>query len=116
MPILPGDQSSLIVPVDMDAWVVTSQNTTGLAWYYANYQNLKQFSSPIPGAFESTLAKPAPGVHLHWALPDALTQGSEGSVGMTSANLEGDADRIALAAPRCDRPGPPRDASCGDAS
>jgi hypothetical protein len=99
MPILPGDQSSLIVPVDMDAWVVTSQNTTGLAWYYANYQNLKQFRSPVPGAFESTLAKPAPGVHLHWALPDALTQGSEGSVGTTSADLEGDADRIALAVP-----------------
>jgi hypothetical protein len=99
MPILRGDQSSLIVPVDMDAWVVTSQNTTGLAWYYANYQNLKQFKSPIPGAFESTLAKPAPGVHLHWSLPDALTQGSEGSIGMTSTDLEGDANTIALATP-----------------
>jgi hypothetical protein len=96
----PGDQLSLLVPIHLDAWVVTSQNTQGLAWYYANYQNLQNFKSPIPGAFDtSEAAKPAAGVHLHWALPDALTKGVEGSSGTTSNAVTGRADAIALAHP-----------------
>src|SRR4051794_22439756 len=73
---LPSDASSLLVPVHLNAWVVDSQNQEGLAWYYADYEKLRQFQSPIPDAFDiSDASKPAAGVHLHWALPDALTHG-----------------------------------------
>jgi len=95
----PSDQSSLLVPLNLDAWVVTSQNTKGLAWYFANYQNLKQFKSPFPEPFISAPAEPAVGVHLHWALPDALTHGREGSTGTTSADLAGSVRSIPLEAP-----------------
>ncbi len=95
-----SDFSSLMVPLALDAWVVTSQNTQGLAWYHADYERLRQFKSPIPGAFEtSSAAQPAPGVHLHWALPDALTHGIEGSTGTTAADLAGNVSKIPLAAP-----------------
>jgi len=95
-----SDQTSLIVPVALDAWVVTSQNTQGLAWYYADYQRLRQFKSPIPAPFDTSVAaKPSPGVHLHWALPDALTHGQEGSTGTSSIDLAGSLDVIPLALP-----------------
>lgn len=72
----PDDQSSLIVPVHLDAWVVSSSNQQQLAWYYANYENLGSFINPMPDAFDtSDTSKPEIGVHLHWALPDALTHG-----------------------------------------
>ena len=75
---LPSDASSLLVPITLDAWVVDSQNQQQVSWYYANFSNLTSFQSPIPQAFETSSAnKPTVGVHLHWALPDALTHGSE---------------------------------------
>lgn len=73
---LPSDASSLLVPVHLDAWVVDSQNEEVLARYTADYDNLAQFKSPIPEAFgPSDGSRPDAGVHLHWALPDALTHG-----------------------------------------
>ena len=84
----PTDTSSLLVPIALDAWVVDSQTQQGLAWYKANYQDLASFKSPISEPFSSSglldtdpveqiTGKPAPGVHLHWALPDALTRGRQ---------------------------------------
>lgn len=74
----PSDAASLLVPVHLDAWVVDSQNQEGVAWYYSDFSKLKTFKSPIPQPFEvSDVAKPTVGVHLHWALPDALTHGGE---------------------------------------
>ena len=71
---LPSDSSSLLVPLNLDAWVVDSSTQEGLAWYYANYANLANFESPMPEAFDvSDASQPPIGVHLHWALPDALT-------------------------------------------
>jgi hypothetical protein len=76
--ILPGDASSLLVPVHLDAWVVDSANRQSLAWYYANYDNLSSFISTMPDAFNiSDASSPDLGVHLHWALPDALTHGKK---------------------------------------
>ncbi len=76
--ILPGDTSSLLVPVHLDAWVVDSTNQESLTSYYANYNQLTKFASPIPEPFYvSTTNRPAVGVHLHWALPDALTHGRQ---------------------------------------
>jgi hypothetical protein len=80
--ILPSDTSSLLVPVHLDAWVVDSQNQEGLAWYYADYNNLTKFASPIPEPFYvSDENKPTVGIHLHWALPDALTHGRQSAQG-----------------------------------
>jgi hypothetical protein len=77
---LPADASSLLVPIQLDAWVVTSQNQQPLAYYFADYTRLRNFQSPIPDPFDvSTAARPATGVHLHWALPDALTHGRQSS-------------------------------------
>jgi hypothetical protein len=74
---LPGDSSSLLVPVNLEAWAVDSSNQEGLSWYYSDFSQLTNFKSPMPEAFDvSSAAKPTVGVHLHWALPDALTQGS----------------------------------------
>lgn len=73
---LPSDASSLLVPIHLDAWVVDSQNQEVLARYTADYDKLKQFESPIPEPFgPSGGSRPEPGVHLHWALPDALAHG-----------------------------------------
>lgn len=111
---LPSDASSLLVPVTVDAWVVDSQNQQQVSWYYADFKNLTSFKSPIPQAFEPSSANnPTVGVHLHWALPDALTHGGQSDakdpitfplvpnhwlvarftvpvVGTTSAALDGD--------------------------
>src|SRR5215216_4085939 len=77
---MPSDASSLLVPVTLDAWVVDSQNQQQVSWYYANFQNLTLLESPIPDAFDtSDASKPMVGVHLHWALPDALTHGGQSS-------------------------------------
>jgi hypothetical protein len=69
---VPADSSSLLVPIHVDGWAVDSQNQQLTTLYEANYANLEQFTSPI-----STTAGPKPeiGVHVHWALPDALTRG-----------------------------------------
>lgn len=73
----PADSSSLLVPIDLDAWVLDSSNQELLAWYEAEYaKNLPQFASPIVEKPE----RPA-GIHLHWALPDALTRGRKADAG-----------------------------------
>src|SRR5436189_2625343 len=73
---LPDDSSSLIVPVHLDAWVVPPGNTFNPVWYYASYDALSRFQSPVPDAFDpNSVSSPTIGVHLHWALPDALTHG-----------------------------------------
>jgi hypothetical protein len=78
----PSDSSSLLVPIHLDAWSVDSQNQQNLAWYYADFTKLAKFQSPMPEAFDiSDASKPEVGVHLHWALPDALTHGTETSSG-----------------------------------
>ena len=79
--ILPTDNNSLLVPMAMDAWVNSSTNTQSMALYYADYNNLQNFESPIPAPFSDASDTPAKGIHLHWALPDALTHGVQNSDG-----------------------------------
>ena len=75
---LPSDASSLVVPIHLNAWVVDSQNQEGHAWYYADFNNLSKFESVLPEAFDtSDESKPEVGIHLYWALPDALTHGEQ---------------------------------------
>ncbi|HEX8741663.1 MAG TPA: hypothetical protein VF712_00880 [Thermoleophilaceae bacterium] len=71
---LPSDASSLLVPVHLDVWCVNQavQNAGVVMTYQAQYENLAQLESPIAA---STGDLPDVGVHLHWALPDALTHG-----------------------------------------
>ena len=79
---IPSDATSLLVPIHLNAWVVDSQNQQGHAWYYADFMRLSKFESPLPDAFDiSDASKPEIGVHLYWALPDALTQGQQSSDG-----------------------------------
>ncbi|HEX7117670.1 MAG TPA: hypothetical protein VF212_02725 [Longimicrobiales bacterium] len=79
---LPDDASSLLVPVHLDAWVVDSRNQQALARYRADFGRLAAFRSPVPDAFDDEdVSKPAVGIHLHWALPDALTHGREAEGG-----------------------------------
>lgn len=73
---IPSDERSLLVPVHVDAWVVDMSNQEAVAWYLADYQRLGRLASPIAPPFDvSGDAHPAVGIHLHWALPDALTHG-----------------------------------------
>ena len=78
-PSLPSDSSSLLVPLHLEAWVVDqwTKNAVDLARYTANYENLKNFTSPMPEPFNLPHQDPDDGIHLHWALPDALTHGRE---------------------------------------
>jgi hypothetical protein len=70
----PGDATSLLVPVHLDAWAVDSTvvNAGIVTTYAAQYGNLEALQSPITATQGDA---PDIGVHLHWALPDALTRG-----------------------------------------
>lgn len=71
----PSDTSSLLVPVHVDAWVISQQSQPVKAFYKADYTRLPKFKGLLDPPFSSNTAKPVPGVRLHWALPDALTHG-----------------------------------------
>ena len=78
LPRVPDDESSLLVPIHLEAWVVDGFATpTGLARFTANYGDLNNFQSPIPDPPAPPGDAPDDGVHLHWALPDALTHGRD---------------------------------------
>jgi hypothetical protein len=75
---IPNDSNSLLVPVQLDAWVVDPSMQQKMAWYYSQYSKLSVFKSPMPDAYDvSDVSKPAAGIHLHWSLPDALTHGKK---------------------------------------
>ena len=72
---LPSDATSLLVPIHLEAWVVSAKNQELVSWFPADYDLLSGFDSPVPAPFQTVPDQPAVGVHLHWALPDALTHG-----------------------------------------
>ncbi|HEX6292726.1 MAG TPA: hypothetical protein VFZ66_26315 [Herpetosiphonaceae bacterium] len=71
----------LIVPVALDALVVNSafQGKQGFRQWVFNYKALSNFTSPEPEPTQGqgTFKPPAPGVYLHWTLPDALRHGTQ---------------------------------------
>ena len=62
----------ILVPVDVQAYVAHASSAELLAPLTGGPDD------PAPFAEGS---KPAPGVHLHWALPDALLRGKESEAG-----------------------------------
>ena len=77
----PADTSSLLVPIHLDAWVVNEQTQQLTAIYKADYTQLPQFKSLFKEPFSKETVKKSKGVHLHWALPDALTHGRTPATG-----------------------------------
>src|ERR1051325_3579219 len=75
-------EPSLLVPVSVEALVVTNKGQS-VAWQYnANiYSAMKRFGSIEPAPFSNTTSPPPTGVTLHWTLPDAVTHGVEDSKG-----------------------------------
>ena len=73
MAVVPSDASSLLVPVQLDAWVVNPNNQQALVQLVPNYTNLAYFTSPEQSPFEESAPVKQIGVNLHWSLPDALT-------------------------------------------
>ncbi|MEM7113661.1 MAG: hypothetical protein AAF614_14580 [Chloroflexota bacterium] len=79
-PTLPNANSSLLVPIHLNAWVIDPSAAKNVPnWFTADYSKLENFESPIPAAFErgGEGEKPEAGIHLHWTLPDALTRGHQ---------------------------------------
>lgn len=82
---LPSDAASLLVPVYVDAWSVSSGNQQSTVTYPSvaggggnlNYANLDDFQTPIQFPFTTGAAHSYAGIHLQWALPDALTHGED---------------------------------------
>jgi hypothetical protein len=72
----------LLVPVTVEALVVTTPGQS-LGWQYnANQYAQMRFFGPIePTPFSNTTSSPPTGVTLHWALPDAITHGVENAEG-----------------------------------
>jgi hypothetical protein len=77
----PADTSSLLVPVHLDAWVVDPQSQQVTAIYKADYTRLAQFKGLLDPPFSPSTVSKSIGVHLHWALPDALTHGRTPATG-----------------------------------
>jgi hypothetical protein len=71
----PDERTSLAVPLHLDAWVWDTDAQVGLSRFSPDYTRLRELRSPLPDPFETGQLAPDPGIHLHWALPDALTHG-----------------------------------------
>ena len=69
----PAETSSLLVPIHLDAWVVDPSSRQPTAIYKADYTRLPQFLSLLDPPFAASNIEKTVGIHLHWALPDALT-------------------------------------------
>ncbi len=64
----------VLVPVFVDALVVPIAGAAASTWANVTVDPLNA-NAPHPAPFD-TITGRAPGVHLHWALPDGLTRGS----------------------------------------
>lgn len=65
----------LLVPVALDTLVVNEPLNAAVTWarWTASYDNWRNYDPPLPTDPNAELPKPQAGVHLKWAMPDALT-------------------------------------------
>jgi hypothetical protein len=72
-----SDPTPLLVPMPLQALLVNPPVQNGVFQRWStNYDNLNQFLDPVPAPFSNLSAQPpALGVHLHWKLPAALSNG-----------------------------------------
>ena len=74
-----ADDPRLLVPVALDVLVVNRplhNSNVPFARWAPRYANWATYDPPVhPGSDATQLGRPAIGVHLKWALPDALTRG-----------------------------------------
>src|SRR5687767_11491933 len=84
----------LLVPIDVQALYIqpgNSENMVRLPMLVAgaNGQNVSNAEDGMPDPFDAGEPRP-PGVHLHWAMPDALLRGT------LKERTDGSANRLAL--------------------
>ena len=98
---LPSDSNSLLVPIFIDAWVVSQPPTNQIARYEMDYSNLEKFDNPFPvkamsentsdssddSSEESSESPVDNGIYLKWALPDALTHSQANEEGTINLPL-----------------------------
>jgi hypothetical protein len=65
----------VLVPIAVDALVVETAAAAGSVWADVAIDPLDR-DAARPAPFDTITGRPA-GVHLHWALPDALTRGAQ---------------------------------------
>lgn len=68
----------LLTPISMEALVVNEEVQNGEHWrrWTVDYDAINKFADPDPAGVDVG-QKPAIGIHLHWALPKALTTGTQ---------------------------------------
>ena len=96
---LSADNPGLVIPVDVEALCIgkiPGPIFTQVPFDFAGLKTAPYLSSSIQAGGRSTMSQ---GVHLHWALPDALTKGKEGS---GSVNFPAAPDRWLVTRIFCD--------------
>lgn len=96
---MPDAPSPLLVPIAVEALVVNQrvQNATTFHRWEMEYANLLNFMSPAPPAFSNlSESKPPQGIHLHWALPRALTRGKQVQATATAEVAGGEVTQLTV--------------------
>jgi hypothetical protein len=85
-------ESRVLVPIDLQALFVPPESTEAMVRLpLALTEPDGQPTSPMPGPFDPGAVRD-PGVHLHWAMPDALLRGT------LETRPDGSTNRLSLAA------------------
>jgi hypothetical protein len=85
-------ESRVLVPVDVQAlYVPTDSTETAVVLPFGLTEPDGKPAAPMPAPFDPGIVRP-PGVHLHWAMPDALLRGTLKTV------PDGTTNRLSLAA------------------
>jgi len=85
--MLEGGINPLIVPIQVETWVVNeavltaslSDPAKGIERWSLDYTQLERFQSPahVPFRNETTIQNTEPGVYLHWTIPSSLRHASQ---------------------------------------
>src|SRR5437879_1327346 len=66
--------ATLVVPMCLDALMVTSSDPSIFDLWQMNYKRLNNFQNPMSPPFNDHLGSMSSGVCLHWILPSALAR------------------------------------------